>query len=278
MSGGYTCSIATREHPVDMPRDYDDDDSDNDSMCGTLDEPDLEAAPGQILRAVEAAGVGAYPGRGLKWKVGQTINVKFMGGTPDTHKTVALIVTTWEDRANISFNFSTKGDGDIRIAFDPKKGWSSYIGTRALRVPKDKPTMNLGYRQSTPTKSFVRHVLHEFGHALGLQHEHQSPASPILWDEEKVYREYASTNGWSRSTIRDNILKKVNSTNYSKFDPKSIMLYNVDKRLTKDGRGINHPGTLSETDEEFIRNMYPFPESSSESESGSNSDADSDSD
>lgn len=252
--------------------DYDSDDAENDSMCGADDNLNVEVTGGRSL-GVEAYGRGAFAseGRGLKWKIGQEIYVKFMDGSSSTHRRIEKIAKTWEEFANVTFKFVTKGYSDIRITFNTD-GWSSYIGTHALNISKNEPTMYLGVKQRTKPEALRRHVLHEFGHALGLKHEHQSPAaaSRIVWDEKKVFAKYKD---WSRDKVRINILNKVNSRNYTKFDPRSIMLYNVDKRLTKNGRGITRCTTLSKTDKEFIGRMYPFPVES-DSESGSNSESD----
>lgn len=60
------------------------------------------------------------------------------------------------------------------------QGSWSYLGTDATRVPKESFTMNLGF-VDRPT------VLHEFGHSLGLIHEHQSPfPGGFEWDRENV--------------------------------------------------------------------------------------------
>lgn len=60
------------------------------------------------------------------------------------------------------------------------QGSWSYLGTDATRVPKESFTMNLGF-VDRPT------VLHEFGHTLGLIHEHQSPfPGGFEWDRENV--------------------------------------------------------------------------------------------
>ena len=60
------------------------------------------------------------------------------------------------------------------------QGSWSYLGTDATRVPKESFTMNLGY-VDRPT------VLHEFGHSLGLIHEHQSPfPGGFEWNREEV--------------------------------------------------------------------------------------------
>ena len=56
----------------------------------------------------------------------------------------------------------------------------SYIGTDALHIPKESKTMNLGFIDRST-------VMHEFGHALGLIHEHQSPfKGGFGWNKEEV--------------------------------------------------------------------------------------------
>ncbi len=52
------------------------------------------------------------------------------------------------------------------------------FGKEALRAGKSEPTMNLGWVTNEASTSDKERgtILHEFGHALGLLHEHQSPA------------------------------------------------------------------------------------------------------
>ena len=50
----------------------------------------------------------------------------------------------------------------------------SKVGIKAKRVPNDKPTMWLNLHSGGIDDGFKKHlVVHEFGHALGLGHEHQ---------------------------------------------------------------------------------------------------------
>ncbi|GJJ10236.1 hypothetical protein Clacol_004462 [Clathrus columnatus] len=252
-----------------MPRN-DDSDSDSDfegmTMCGTDDTSVSQVVTGGRSLGVEASGKGAYKGRGLKWKVGQTIYVKFLEGPSSYQRKVASIAKTWEDHANIKFKFVTQGYSDIRISFNSKKGWFSEIGTLALNKSKNIATMNLAVGAGEGAVFVNSCILHEFGHALGLLHEHQSPASPIRWNEQKLIRDHARVYGWTKQQVYSNIIRKGNSTNYTRFDPKSIMIYDIDKRWTKDGRSVPLITKLSKMDKEFIEKMYPFPEES-ESES-----------
>ena len=76
-------------------------------------------------------------------------------------------------------------------------------------------------------------VLHEFGHALGAFHEHQSPDVEIPWDREAVYDYYAQ-QGWSRLQVDRNLFEAYSPAGVrnSRFDAHSIMLYAVDNALT----------------------------------------------
>ena len=47
--------------------------------------------------------------------------------------------------------------------------------------------MNLGWIHDSKSEDELRSVvLHEFGHALGAVHEHESPYASIPWNKEKV--------------------------------------------------------------------------------------------
>ena len=62
----------------------------------------------------------------------------------------------------------------LRITFDSGAGNWSFLGTLAQNVPPAQATMNLGWVLDSPDpQPFEKGlILHEFGHALGLTHEH----------------------------------------------------------------------------------------------------------
>ena len=66
----------------------------------------------------------------------------------------------------------------------------SKVGTAAKLVAAGKPTMWLNLKSPDDCPSlYKRTIRHEFGHTLGLRHEHQYPNAPQLVDLGKL-REY----------------------------------------------------------------------------------------
>ncbi len=153
----------------------------------------------------------------------------------------------WCRYANLLF-LPVESDGMLRITFNGRTGSWSYIGRENLKVKPTKPTMNLGWIDdlSPNISTFDRGtILHEFGHAIGLEHEHQSPLrdGTITLDEEgktssrNVYRGltafivavnkfYVNTQGWKPDRVKEQIINKITADKVSAvsaYDSKSIM-------------------------------------------------------
>ena len=196
-----------------------------------------------------------------RWETGSAIPISFLDGDATLQKRVKRIAREWvgPDMANLALAFQKTG-GAIRISFKHRGAWSA-IGSSCLKVTDPKrPTMNLGVSAKTPAEQFRRIVLHEFGHALGLVHEHATPAGGLKWDRERVERDVQGPPYfWSKKQIRENIFRAFSSkeTNFTVFDPNSIMLYPFPKHWTKNGVSTRLNLKLSELDQSAIRTWYP---------------------
>ena len=193
-----------------------------------------------------------------RWYNGKVITISFLDGSEKMQTKIFDIASIWTHYANISFEH-VRRYGDIRITFKSGGSWS-YVGTDSIKVSKLEPTMQLGWlTEETEIDECKRVVLHEFGHALGLLHEHQNPNGGIKWNVPKVMEYYRSSQGWNDEYIVHNVLNLAPNSNYliDKFDEKSIMLYPVSSELTLDGYSTTWNSDLSQGDIQLIQKMYP---------------------
>ncbi|MFO0914369.1 MAG: matrixin family metalloprotease [Pirellulales bacterium] len=200
-----------------------------------------------------------------RWESGALLRCRFLDGSATMRRKVEEVAHRWEEFANIRFQFVTSGDAEIRISFYADSGSWSAVGNDALLTqyfPSHQPTMNYGWlRDSTDADEYSRVVLHEFGHALGAIHEHQSPSFSRQWNVQKVIEVFSGPpNYWSESAIRHNVLEKYSSQGMimTLYDPDSIMLYMFSDDLFADGLGATNNNTsLSAMDKSFIQRLYP---------------------
>lgn len=194
------------------------------------------------------------------WDIGQTVKVRFISGSDFVKQKVIQFAEEWENFANVNFEFVPSGNTEIRVSFKEGSSWS-YIGTDALSKGQDKPTMNFGwFDDNTSDTEFKRTVLHEFGHALGAIHEHQSPAASIPWNTEAVYDFYFRTQGWDRAKVDVNIFNRYDQSDItnSSYDSNSIMHYWIPNSITIGDFYVGQNTSLSVTDKNFIGMIYPF--------------------
>lgn len=155
----------------------------------------------------------------------------------------------------------------------PENGLSwSYVGIQA-ESHKGVPTMNLGFScfawglsRATwgPAKTvkdlqeFRGTVLHEFGHALGLDHENNDV---VPYDKKAVYAHYLKHQNWDEKKVNANVFEQAGVRLSKEWDAKSIMSYPVEPDLLKKDpgwekyvHGLNYNLTLK--DKNGMRSLY----------------------
>ncbi|WP_162914253.1 hypothetical protein [Taklimakanibacter lacteus] len=172
------------------------------------------------------------------------LRVCFFEGSQALRDAVANAASEWAaETTSIRLDFGKPGkrrscqpDGSgaemqIRVSFS-KDGYWSHIGQNSVVfAAQNEPSLNLGgYLGITQLSDYGKGtVRHEFGHALGIEHEHQNPKGGC--DDEYNWKRVYSylqgpPNNWTKETIDWNLRQASGEDlQLTKFDRKSVMLY-----------------------------------------------------
>lgn len=244
---------------------------------------------------------------GLAWKKQKVITVAFNGGSEDLYQLIEKTANEWTALGGqLSFSFKdeaakyrhwTANDktpmANIRIGFDDTGYWS-LLGVLAQNADAGDLTMNFtgfpealkkyfhGQNQAEWQTSYAHTtILHEFGHALGLSHEHFNPqCQKDLKLDNIVKYLMGPPNNWLEDQARFNMEAQF----YAKLldvqagpleskllsspttDQSSVMLYvfpvsyykSADKSVCKPigAHGKDWPTTVSPGDKQFYMANY----------------------
>jgi hypothetical protein len=226
---------------------------------------------GTLSEMTDATKATGFPS--VSWLT-PVVTVAFNGGNPALYALMEATASEWTSnggRLQLSFRLAdrsfrkwnesdTSRTADIRIGFFTdanRNGYWSTVGTFARRVNAGEATMNFGDLGTTLSDYYggknhaawmtsYAHttILHEFGHAIGLNHEHFHPQCQTdLKLADIITYLMGPPNNWQRQQAMYNM----DATTYFKtvsakpsftpmIDQASVMLYSFPDGFYKSGR------------------------------------------
>jgi hypothetical protein len=214
------------------------------------------------------------------------LRVCFFGGPQLARQLIAKTAKEWESsEMGIKLDFGDmndprlcgQGDGrenQIRVSFDKPGYWSQLGQFSVVYTKQEEASMNFeGLDKIESGQTYNNYafgtIRHEFGHALGLYHEHQSPEShcdqEFNWNYVYEYLK-GPPNNWPQEQIDFNLRPldptQVPGVMVTDFDNTSVMLYQFpDKYYVKGAASrcyIPAPNDqISRVDRAVVNYMYP---------------------
>ena len=147
------------------------------------------------------------------------LRVCFFEGSQALREVVANVAKEWMTEDNsIRLDFGKPGkrrtcqpgkgnEMQIRVSFSQEGYWSQVGQNSVVFVEQKDPSLNLGgFMNVTPDQLSdyeIGTIRHEFGHAIGIEHEHQNPKggcdNEYNWQQIYQYLE-GPPNNWTKSS------------------------------------------------------------------------------
>ena len=239
------------------------------------------------------------------------LTIRFTNGTPEMHSFVEEAAYEWSDHANVKFNFLPFNDKTSRVDFsilfdpprrpslDPPEPAPGGMNAAVYRDPNSSELEDMRIwkladwlqnaeeleRTHGSNPAWMEHIqdlrqrakglmIHEFGHVLGLEHEHSSPAlmtkdpeeqkrifgrvleTPFEWNEPALKAAKKDISQFKLNLSKDAGLGDFRTP----FDPKSIMVYKIEPGWNTAGYSTEDTNELSKVDKAFIGQVYGSPQ------------------
>jgi hypothetical protein len=257
----------------------------------------IEAKVAELRQKMEAASAAGVPAEALQsarfiylagaaWR-SPVVTVCFWNGKKNIQDYVMQYANDWTKYAAIKFSYQTHGQNNIcadansaniRISLDAKDPRDLYVNEEDSRtgdwsypgnvdLHKYLVTMNLAdvEKDRLDDPHWTHHAIrHEFGHALGLMHEHQRKECEGWFNFEQIAKDTGWTVDYAKTqvgTFPDSDLAGLGFV--GDYDKNSIMQYNFTEKWLLERPGLINPcirpdiENLSDKDKAGIAALYP---------------------
>lgn len=236
-----------------------DDDEDSETLVGSSTSSRSHASRSQTHTSRGLCHDGVPAAEDRHWPPHKSeLKASFLTGTTKQHQLVRNLIEKHYHAIpmRIRFKFVDSWHSfDIRVTFSNSGTSKSYVGTDALKHGSNEATMTHQMNQSE--LKVQADVLHEFGHVLGLLHEHKHQDFHPRWNLEHIRRNYDYDNEANMRRQYEKTGSVIGEP--TAYDLKSIMHYPVEIGDTMSRKTrISLNKVLSDGDRRTLMKLYPI--------------------